>query len=98
MSLVHHYSFVKSGCKWHDSRVLHRLGSSPALLLFARRRLRRFSLYSCRIAQLNARHRRKMVPFVLYDLQGAGKGEGREREAREGAARKKKEVRTLHGS
>ena len=91
MSLVHHYSFVKSGCKWHDSRILHRLGSSPALLLFARRRLRRFSLYSCRIAQLNARHRRKMVPFVLYDLQGVGEGRERgPRGAREGAARKKK--------
>ena len=28
MSLVHHYSFVKSGCKWHDSRILHRLSST----------------------------------------------------------------------
>ena len=47
---------------------------NTTLLLFARR-LRRFSLYSCRIAQLNARHRRKMVPFVLYDLEGGRRGQ-----------------------
>ena len=93
MSLVRHYSFVKSGCKWHDSRILHRLSStficpppSPPLLavLMSYRAIKRAP------SEKNG---------PLRSLRPAGSGRGqREREAREEADRKKKEVRTLHGS